>query len=123
MIVKVIIFFLIVVSLFSCERYPTIGKLNINQVPAFAAQNIDSVSSCDIITTPGIKIIKTGNSYTAMYSATSGLILYKYDKSLTNLDFGLESYNMQFFSDSCSLKENLRWFIKMEITKYKFYNQ
>lgn len=88
-------------------------------VPAWVQQNIDTESACKIIFCDNIKLIKVGNSYTATYTFSDcNLTYYKVDKHANGNDFGFASWGVQYFDDSCKLKEDLRSFMKLQMVKY-----
>ena len=89
-------------------------------VPDWVHQNIDSESECKILLCDNIKLIKVGNSYTATYTFTDcDMTWFKVNKQNTGNDFSpSENWGIQYFQDSCKLKEELRWFIKLQMTKY-----
>jgi hypothetical protein len=100
----------------SCVR--TGSSESTQSYPEFVLQNIDTVSSCSIVPSPGIDIIKAGNSYTATYEFSDGTVWFKDNKGKTGFDFYPGDSNIMYYADSCQLKESLRGFIKAQIVKF-----
>jgi hypothetical protein len=121
---KLLPLFLIVTSItlgvISCKNTLNQKKSEPEITPNWVNQNIDSESACKIILCSNIKIIKIGNSYTATYTFTDvNMTWFKVDKQTTGNDFAPSAnWGIKYFQDSCKLKEELRWFIKLQMTKY-----
>jgi len=112
---KYLISALLMISAMSCQQ-PAPSNIKQSTIPLWAAQDIDSAASCDIIPCPGIKIITIGKTFTATYSfADCGLTLFKQN---INSAVYFNAATPQWYSDSCQLKEELRGFIKLQMTKY-----
>lgn len=106
----------------SCSQHENNSKVTgkdtiIESVPNWLSQNIDKESSCEIIPCDNIKIVTVGNSFTATYQYGS-FMFYKSDKIKTGLDFSNREWEIIYYSDSCKLKEDLRWFIKLKMVEY-----
>jgi hypothetical protein len=87
--------------------------------PSWVHQNIDSEDACNIILCNNIKLMKVGNSYTATYTfADTKTIYYKVNKKENANDFGFANWGIEYFDDSCKLKEDLRVFVKLQMVKY-----
>lgn len=105
---------IIAVVFVSCNA----NKTN-NAPPSWTQQNIDSIPACKILLCDNVKLIKVGNSYTATYLfEDTKVVYYKVDKSTTGNDFGFFKWGVKYFDDSCKLKEDLRYFMKLQMVKY-----
>lgn len=105
-------YLIIALLIISCNGNKAVNKNN--GIPAWLSQNIDAEKSCEIILIDGMKLVRIGNSFTITYEDGT-MKWYKSDKKQTGLDFDWDARSIVYYSDSCIIKEDLRWFIKMKM--------
>jgi len=86
-----------------------------DDLPLWASQDINHEGPCAIIPCPDMKIIAIGDTYTATFTL-NGMLWYKQDFRSSGIFFGPDV--PQWYRDSCELKNDLRPFIKLQMTKY-----
>jgi hypothetical protein len=104
-------YLLIAILFFACKAKSPKEEV----VPAWETQNINA-PACDLILPDNVKIVKLGDS---IYTATCHLGVMVVVKDQVGDFMMIESADIEYFKDTCALKEDLRKFTLGEMLKYR----